>query len=119
MLSTDKIKNKLTVDDIIKLATTLQGSDEYYYDAQGHPFFSTVLDHPDGDTWKLYYYDETKLFHCYTGSAESYDVFEMVCRAKQCDFKEAYSYIVSFFHFRTGKQGFEGDDDEDITSLGE
>ena len=32
MISTDEIKEKLTTDDIIKLATSLQGSDEYYYD---------------------------------------------------------------------------------------
>ena len=96
MLSADKIKEKLTVEDIISLATHLQGFNEYYYDAQGHPIFNTVLDHSDGGSFKLYYYDETKLFHCYTGNSDSYDVFELVCRANKCEFKEAYSFIVNF-----------------------
>ena len=118
MINAETIKEKLTVEDIIQLCTNLQGSDEYYWDAQGHPIFNTVLDHPDGNSYKLYYYDETKLFHSYTGSAESYDVFEMVCRAKQCEFKEAYSFITTFFHFdSTDKIGFA--DETDITSLGE
>ena len=119
MISTDEIKEKLTTDDIIKLATSLQGSDEYYYDAQGHPIFSTVLDHPEtgGDSWKLYFYPETKLFHCYTGDAATYDVFELVRRARQCDFKEAYNYIINFFHF--DEKGFGFVDDTNITSLGE
>ena len=117
MISADKIKDELTVEDIILLATTLQESEEYYLDSQGHPIFNTVLDHPGGGSWKLYYYDETKLFHSYTGTAESYDVFEMVCRAKGCEFKEAYNFITTFFHFDEGKTGFI--DETDITSLGE
>jgi len=98
MLITKDLKEKLTINDIIKLCTTLQNSNEYYFDNQGHPIFSTVLDHPEtsSGSFKVYYYDETKLFHCYT-RAQSYDVFEMVCRARQCEFKEAYNYIVNFF----------------------
>ena len=106
MISTDEIKEKLTTDDIIKLATSLQGSDEYYYDTQGHPIFNTVLDHSDGGSFKIYYYPETKLFHCYTGDAATYDVFELVCRARQCEFKEAYSYIINFFHFAIYTRSF-------------
>lgn len=106
MLSVDKIKEMLGVDDIIRLATHLQGSDEFYYDSQNNPIFCTSLDHPDGATFKLYYYDETKLFHCYTGSAESYDVFEMVKRATDSDFKAAYAYIIDFFHFDSLRYGF-------------
>lgn len=106
MISAEKIKEKLTINDIISLATALQGSDEYYYDTQGHPIFNTMLDHCTGNAWKIYYYDETKLFHCYTGTAESYDVFELVCRARGCNFKEAYSYIVNFFHLNNDQKGF-------------
>ena len=100
-----KIKEKITQDDIIKLCCSLQGDEEYYYDSQGHPIFNTILDHSGGDSWKLYYYDDSKIFHCYTGSGESYDVFELVQRALGVDFKEAREYIIDFFRLKN--TGFE------------
>lgn len=106
MITAEQLKAKLTTEDIISLATALQGTDEYYLDAQEHPIFSTCLDHPDGSSFKLYYYPETGLFHCYTASAETYDVFEMVCRAKQCQFAEAFSFVVDFFGFNVHSSGF-------------
>ena len=63
-----ELKEKITVEDVIKLCCHLQESDEYYYDAEGHPIFSTYLDHPNEGpswSWKLYYYPETELFHCF------------------------------------------------------
>ena len=119
MISTDKIKEMLTVDDLIRLCVALQGFDEYYFDSQGNPIFNTILDHPQtgGNSFKLYLFKETQLFHCFTGDAATYDVFELVCRAKQCEFKDAYSFIVNFFNIDGSKQGFE--DSANITSLGE
>lgn len=100
MLNSVKVKEQLTVDDIIRLCCHLQGSEEYYYDNQGNPMFSTSLDHEGGDSFKLYYFPVTKLFHCFTGTAESYDVFELVSRALGVDFKEAFQYIVKFFKIK-------------------
>lgn len=118
MLSPEEIKQKLTTDDLIKICVALQGFDEYYFDAHGNPIFNTVLDHPEsGNSFKLYLFKDTQLFHCFTGDAATYDIFELVCRAKQCEFKEAYSYIINFFHLDT--KGFGFVDDTNITSLGE
>ena len=119
MISAEQIKNKVTTEDIIRLCQQLQGSDEFYYDTHEHPIFNTVLDHPDGDSFKLYYYPETGLFHSYTGSGDTYDIFEMVKRAKQCDFATAYNYIIDFFNFRHGKIGFGSEDNQPVSELGE
>lgn len=97
MLNSSQVKEMLTVDDIIKLCCYLQGDDVYYYDSQHHPMFSTILDHEGGDSYKLVYYDESKLFYCFTRGA-SYDVFEMVRRALGIeDFYESFKYVCDFF----------------------
>ncbi len=115
-LDSNSIKNKLSQDDIIKLCCALQGFDEYYFDSYGHPIFSTVLDHADSSgSFKEYYFHETKLFHVFT-RGQSYDVFEMVRRAKGFEtFKEAFDFIVEFFHLRKRK-GFEEEEEVELTS---
>lgn len=109
MLNSVKVKNKLTTENIISLCCFLQGTEGCLWDSQGHPIFNTFLCH-GGDSDKLYYYPETKMFHCYT-CGSSYDIFELVRRAKGFEtFKEAFDYIVEFFHFRN--RGFEEDEEE-------
>lgn len=100
MLDSNKVRDMLTADQVIQLCCELQGDDTYFYDAYGNPIFNTCLDHADGDSYKLYYYPETKLFHVYT-RGESYDIFELVRRAKGFEeFIEAYKFIVDFFHLK-------------------
>lgn len=115
MLDSNYVKNKLTQEDIIKLCCFLQESDEYYFDTHGNPIFSTILDHQDSSgSFKEYYFTETKTFHCFT-RAVSYDVFEMVRRAKGLEtFKEAFDFIVDFFHFK--RNGFEEEKEVELTS---
>ena len=99
MLSAEQIKNQLSVDDIIKIMTHLQQDDTVLYDSQGHPIFSTSVCHK-GDSFKLYYYNETKLFHCYTCGKTS-DIFELVQKTKEfTDFMDAYNFVVKFFNIK-------------------
>lgn len=100
MLDSNKVRDMLTTEQVIQLCCELQGDDTYFYDAYEHPIFNTCLDHETGDSFKLYYYPETKLFHVYT-RGESYDIFELVKRAKKFDeFIDAYKFIVQFFHLK-------------------
>lgn len=109
MLTSDKVKDKLSTEDIIKLCCSLQGTDTCSYDAQEHPIFSTWLCHK-GDSEKLYYYPETKLFHCYT-CGKSSDIFEIVQSALDLDdFKQAFDYVVQFFHLK--ESGFNEDESD-------
>ena len=103
MLTAEQIKKQLTTDDIIKICCFLQGSDEVFYDTQGHPIFSTCLDHEGGDSFKLYYYPETSLFHCYT-SGESKDLFEIIKNVKKVDFSEAIRFVKKFFNLQDNNE---------------
>lgn len=100
MLSSSQVKEMLTVDDIIQLCCYLQGDDTYFFDSQHHPTFSTSLDHEGGDSYKLVYYDESKLFYCFTRGT-SYDVFELVRRATGIEeFYDSFKYVCEFFQLR-------------------
>ena len=98
MLDSNKVKEILTVDNVIKLCCALQESDTYLTDSYGNPIFNTCLDHSDGNSFKLYYQIESKLFKCFT-TGDRYDIFELVRRAKGLEtFRQAYNYVVNFFN---------------------
>lgn len=100
MLDSNKVRDMLTTEQIIQLCCDLQGDDTYFYDSYGNLIFCTCLDHPDGNSYKEWYFVDTKTFRCFT-RGESYDVFEMVRRAKGLDeFIDAYRFVVKYFNFK-------------------
>lgn len=105
MLDSAKVKERLSQDDVIRLCCALQGDDTYLMDSQGRPLFLTSLDHEGGDSYKLCYFDDSKLFYVYTRGL-SYDIFELVKRAKGFEeFSESFRYVCDFFSLRD--DGFE------------
>jgi len=99
MLDSNKVKDMLTPEDIVKLCSFLQGYETHLYDNYGNPIFCTSICH-GGDSEKLYYFIDSKKFFCFTCNS-SYDVFELVRRAKGFEtFKEAYKYVVDFFNLK-------------------
>jgi hypothetical protein len=81
MLVFDKndIKNNITLDDVYNFLQEWGGEPEYT------PFgiLSTTICHnlPGEGSRKLYYYDNSGLFKCYTGCADSiFDIFELVIK---------------------------------------
>jgi DNA primase len=52
-----------------------------------------------GHKHKLYYYHDSKSFHCYTDCSENMDIFEVVVRAKGVSFPQAVQYVAAI----TGK----------------
>lgn len=54
----------------------------------------------DGDSHKLYYYDNTQLFKCYSGECGSFDIFELVMKVKGIDLNTAVYYIVNYFNLQ-------------------
>ncbi len=99
MLDSNKVKEMLTEEDVTKLCSSLQGYECHLKDTHGNPIFSTCICH-GGDSEKLYYFTDSKKFFCFTCNS-SYDIFELVRRAKKLEtFKEAYAYVVDYFKLK-------------------
>ncbi|AQS44183.1 hypothetical protein LSG23_09345 [Bacillus velezensis] len=93
----DRIKESLTLEDIHKILKEL-GSENNQWDQQGNPIYRTVCHNASGGSYKLYYYHEAKQFHCYTECGDTFDVFELVIRAKSqkginISFNQAIEYV--------------------------
>ena len=89
----DEIKNNLTIEQVFELVTELGG--EPVMSGSGTFFTSKTICHNvlgEGSR-KLYYYDNTKLFQCYTDCGDSFDIFELVMRAKNTreEYKTCYT----------------------------
>lgn len=120
MLDKEKIKNSLLVSDIEKILLSL-GSREPGKDRDENLIFSTVCH--GGNKNKLYYYQDTMLFHCYTDCSDSMDVYELVIRSKKnqgynYSFYDAVRYVsdVTGKHFYNGVLGRFGRDETDEKS---
>lgn len=102
-LDAQEISQKLTQEDIIKICDDL-GNGAHERDNEGHLIFSTELCHEDGDSMKLYLYENTEskmrwVFHCYT-CADTYDIYELVIRARRkqgitISFPQAVKYVAN------------------------
>ena len=78
----DEIKNNLTIEQIYELVAELGG--EPIMTNLGNSFVAKTICHNKfGEgSHKLYYYDNTKLFQCYTDCGASFDIFELVTKVK-------------------------------------
>ena len=94
----EKIKNDLTLEQIEGLLSFLGGEPI----RQNNIITSKTICHC-GQSHKLFYYDNTKLFRCYTECSEIFDVFQLVMKVKAADGAEmalpqALKYITNFFN---------------------
>ena len=101
----DEIKNSLSIEQINELVAELGGEPQI----QGSTIIARTICH-GGDSRKLYYYDNTKLFTCYTGCAErSFDIFQLVMKVRARENNEeveletmlprAIEYVAQYFGF--------------------
>lgn len=118
-MTSQELKDKLSPQDVVKYVTEYLGSDEPDYDSDVNPsviMFQTICHNPAHcGKHKLYYYVESKQFHCYTECAENFDIFSLTCKAKGYDpvmeFRKAFVEVQKFFHFDGIQFGF-GDSSE-------
>ena len=103
-ISYDKkeIRNMLTTDDIYQLLLDWGGEPEI----TNNGIISTTICHnlPGEGSRKLYYYNNSQLFHCYTGCEEpSFDIFELAIKinkiqnGRSIDLNTAIRYIAFKF----------------------
>lgn len=72
----ERLKNSLTIENIEKILNKLNAQPI----VKGDIILSRTICH-DGDSHKLYYYDNTKLFKCYTQCNEdSFDIYELLIK---------------------------------------
>ena len=83
MISFDKLKVReaLTSDNIFDLLQEFGGDPN----RSSFGFTSTTICHnPPGEgSRKLYYYENTGLFKCFTGCDEFFDIFQLVMKVSQ------------------------------------
>lgn len=89
----DEIKNQLTIEQVFDLVMELGG--EPIMGMSGNSFTARTICHNvlgEGSR-KLYYYDNTKLFQCFTDCAGYFDIYELVQKVKNIngEYKVYYS----------------------------
>lgn len=77
-LNKDEIKEQLTTDMVEDLVRDFGGDPQ----ETNFGFIAGTIchNHPGEGSHKLYYYENTKLFRCYTGCDATFDIFELVCK---------------------------------------
>lgn len=115
-LDKDRIKQSLSIDDIKTILADL-GSDDPIETGKHELCFQTVCH--GGNSHKLYYYPDSKMFHCYTTCGDSMDVYELVIRARRTQginitFPQAVKYVASvtnnMFYSNSKIQNYKIDD---------
>lgn len=96
-MSYDKyqVKEALELEDVFSILESLQAEPEMHDD-----YITALTICHGGDSRKLYYYDNTKLLRCYSGSCGSMDIFELIQKVKGFDLNEAVYYVVQFFNLQ-------------------
>ena len=76
----EELKDSLTIEQIFELVAELGGEPQM----KDNFFVSkTICHNPTGfGSYKLYYYENTKLFKCYTDCSSTFDIFELVLKVK-------------------------------------
>lgn len=108
MLDKDIIKNKLTVENIEELLVEMGGSPIRRNEA----LVCKTICH-GGNSHKLYYYFNTRLFKCFTDcEGQAFDIFDLLCRVKNregLDFTlpDAMYYVCNKFNLYEEAETFE------------
>ena len=106
--SKELVKDNLELEDIYSILD--------YFNAEPEMFSNYIVAKTichGGDSHKLYYYENTQLFKCYTGSCGSFDIFELVQKVRDInDLNKAVYFVVNFFNLQS--QIDEADDDFSI-----
>ena len=107
----DEVKNSLSISQVESLVSELGGEPR---EIEGG-FVSKTICHC-GEQHKLFYYDNTKLFRCYTECNETFDIISLVQKVKSREienysFANALKYVAAFF----GIAGAINDDEDNFS----
>lgn len=95
--SKEEVKEYIELEDIYTILD--------YYNAEPQMFgdyITAITICHGGDSRKLYYYDNTKLFKCFTGDCGTFDIFELVQKLEGIqDLNKAIYFVVNFLNLQT------------------
>lgn len=102
----ENIKNNLSLEQIKELLYALGGDPVL----KNNYIISRTICH-NGESHKLYYYDNTKLFRCFTDCGSTFDVYELIIKIKKINNEDinlyqAIKYIISFFNLTVSNENF-------------
>jgi hypothetical protein len=112
-MSYDKeiVKEQIELDDVYNLLD--------FFDAEPQMFNNYIIAKTichGGNSHKLYYYENTQLFKCYSDSCGTFDIFELVQKVEDIkDLNAAVFYVVNFFNLQSKID--EVDEDFDLDTL--
>lgn len=118
MYDKDKLKNSLTIEQVYNFVIDLGGEPIM---KEGYFISRTICHNPPGSgSYKLYYYNNTKLFKCFTDCGDSFDIFQLVCKVKnqiiedktvQWQLNNAIMYVARYFGFSNENFDFSNNKD--------
>ena len=93
----EKVKNDLSIDQVYDLLASLGGDPQI----KGDLIISRTICH-GGHSHKLYYYNNTKLFKCYTDCLDSFDIFELIIKINKLNnidysLPQAIRFITNYY----------------------
>lgn len=108
----EQIKNNLSIEQIFDLLLTL-GADPVQH---GELIMARTICH-GGSSHKMYYYENTHLFRCYTECSSTFDIFELIVKietanGRKFSLPQAVNYIINYFNLSIETKNFESDDNE-------
>lgn len=121
MLIFDKqeIKDKISIDDIYSFLVDFGGEPEY----ASFGLVSRTICHNDIRTEpasrKLYYYENSNLFHCFSGCEEpSFDIFELIIKVMALQNEKQYT-LNDAIRYMANRLGIEGrlEEEPDVEPL--
>lgn len=100
--SKESVKERLEIEDIYTLLEYFNAEPEY----SGNNIVCKTICH-GGESHKLYYYENTSLFTCYTNCG-SFDIFELVQKVKGLDdLNAAIFFVVNFLNLQSEIEGID------------
>ena len=120
----ENIKNDLTLDQVYQLLVDLGGEPQICNSS--YIISRTICHNPPGQgSFKLYYYDNTKLFRCYTQCGDAFDIFQLILKVKHLaksnitywakggelksrpwDLPDALNYILTYYGIERENENF-------------
>lgn len=102
-MKAEELKKQLTIN-MIKDCIFKMGGVIFYEDEE--VIIMNTFCHGGKSANKLYFYKDSKCFHCYTDCGCSFDIIELVCKNKKLKLNDSISWIAKETGISLNKNGF-------------